>query len=118
MAMKCCGPELVVFPSELVAVATCRLPFWETRRALLTAAPVLLGYVAGLSTVVRLDVGNSGSVFQESNRKLCWLLLGVAPLADHHGVPWAGLASAVLAVKFLLADHHGRAGLSSCCGPE
>ena len=40
-----------------------------------------------------------------------------APLADHHGVPWAGLASVVLANKSPLADHHGaRAGLASLLG--
>ena len=43
--------------------------------------------------------------------------LGAAPLADHHGVPWAGLALIVLAVKSPLADHHGAyARLSSPLG--
>ena len=43
--------------------------------------------------------------------------LGATPLADHHGVPWAGLALIVLAVKSPLADHHGAyAHLSSPLG--
>ena len=68
-----------------------------------------------LGTVVRLGVGNFGRA--SMNRKLCRLLLGAAPLADHHGVPWAGLASVVLANKSPLADHHGaRAGLASPLG--
>ena len=44
-------------------------------------------------------------------------VLGATPLADHHGVPWAGPALIVLAVKSPLADHHGAfAHLSSPLG--
>ena len=41
-------------------------------------------------------------------------VLGATPLADHHGVPWAGPALIVLAVKSPLADLHG--AYAPCAG--
>ena len=41
-------------------------------------------------------------------------MLGATPLADHHGVPWAGPALIVLAVKSPLADLHG--AYAPCAG--
>ena len=69
--------------------------------------------VVRLGTAVRLGDGTFCRALAIEPEVVLAVTQGV-PLADYHGVPWAGLASVVLANKFPLADHHGaRAGLAS-----